>query len=310
MKTMTRWQRCNLILLILACIAYLGLSFTAPPSSTPSPYHFSPILIIALGLTIVGLLLFSWVAGFYAWLQLDRYSASLPLGPGRKAFGFMAQGVWFLAVSIIVSSLLGATNAFYRNDIELTAVMTQINYYVIVLFPFLGFMKLRVGSRYLAVSAQAAMTVRAKLITVGPPVMLLAAFYIFLAATNSAPSAQALATGPFGLLITWGTVGLTIGSWILGLLAALNMERATYRGEGARHTRPLVGMYNGILATTAGFIIIDALLSLGTPRLQALPVAALLLLLYGFIGVIALGFWVMARSVRRLRAATPRTGGE
>jgi hypothetical protein len=55
--------------------------------------------------------------------------------------------------------------------------------------------------------------------------------------------------------------------------------------------------------TTGGFIILDALLSLGAPRLQALPVWAILLLIYGFIGVVGLGFWSVAMSVRQLMTA-------
>jgi hypothetical protein len=299
-KAMTTRHRLNLLLLVGACIVYVVLQLTAPRSASTNSYQLSAALRVILSLTIVGLLLTIWIAGFTAWLRLDRYSQRLPKGPNREAFGQMAQGMWFLAAGLIISSLIGATNSFYRSNIGLTAIMTQLNYYIIVLFPFLGFMKLRMGSRHLAVSAQAAMTVRAKFVTVGPPVALLAVFYVYLAATNTEPSAQTLSSGTVGTLVLWLMVGLTIGSWVLGLLAALNVERATYRSEGATHTRPLVGLYNGILTTTGGFIILDALLSLGATRLQTLPVGALLLLLYGFIGVVGLGFWIVAMSAQKL----------
>lgn len=306
---MTPLQRWSLAVVVLACAAYLGLTLGKPPSDTPSPYHFSVVLVAVLTISIIGLLFLTWLAGYYAWLQLDRYTRGLTAGPSRQAFGLMTQGVWLLAVGLILSSLTGAVSSFFGRNIGLVAVLTQVNYYIIIFFPFFGFMKLQMGSRHLAVAAQAAMTTRAKLVTVGPPVAVLAAFYVFLAATNAAPSTQVLAAGPVGFVVLWLTAGLTIGSWALGLLAALNVERATYRGEGTQYTRPLVGLYNGILTTTGGFIILDALLSLGTTRLEVLPVGALLLLLYGFIGVVGLGFWVTAVSVRRLTAPLPKAEG-
>jgi hypothetical protein len=300
MKAMTGRQRWNLGFITAACVVYLVLTMTAPRSTEANPYHFSVALILVLSLTIIGLLLLTWVLGFYAWLQLDRYTNKLPAGPSRQAFGQMARGMWLLAAGLVVSSLLSATKAFYANDALISTVMTQLNYYIIVGFPFLGFMWLRTGSRHLAVAAQAAMTIQAKLLTVGPPVALLASFYVFLAVTNSTPGAQMLASGPIGFLVLPASIILVVASWVLGLLAALNVERATYRGEGARNSQPLVKLYNGILTTTGGFIILDALLSLGTTRLQALPVSVILLLIYAFIGVVGLGFFLVGRSVREL----------
>jgi hypothetical protein len=307
MKAMTSRQRWNLSLVIAACVAYLALTVTAPRSNEPNTYHFSVALILILTLTIIGLLLLTWVLGFYAWLQLDRYANKLPAGSSRQAFGQMARGTWLLAIGLIVSSLLGATKPFYNGNAGIDTIMTQLNYCIIVVFPFLGFMWLRIGSRHLAVAAQAVMTVQAKLLTVGPPVALLASFYVFLAITNSTPGAQMLASGPVGFLVLPVSIILVVASWVLGLLAALNIERATYRGEGARNSQPLVKLYNGILTTTGGFIILDALLSLGNDRLQALPVGVILLLVYAFIGVVGLGFLVVALSARELvMMPTPR----
>jgi hypothetical protein len=176
-----------------------------------------------------------------------------------------------------------------------------------VVFPFLGFLCLRIGSRHLMVSAQAMMTTQAKLLTVGPPVALLAVFYAYLSATNSSATAKALMAGPIGFLAVPASVILVAGAWTLGLLAALNIERATYRGDGTSHTGPLVRLYNGVLTVTGGFIILDALMSLGD-RLAALPVGAILFLIYGFIGVVGFGFFIMAMGVRGLLAAPQAKG--
>jgi hypothetical protein len=303
--TLTRGQWWRLGFVAAATSAYFGLTFAAPRGTGGNPYHLSVVLILVLGLTIVGLLLLAWWFGFYAWLELDRYTKRLPKEEGRRTYGRMATGVWFLVTGLILSSLMSAAKPLYAGDVGVATVITQVNYYTIIIFPFLGFMWLRIGSRHLAVSAQAMMSVRSKLVTVGPPVLLLAMFYVFLAATNSAPDTEVLQSGPTGFLVLPTNIILVVGSWVLGLLAALNIERATHRGESARLVRPLAKLYNGILTMTGAFIVLDALMSLGNTRLQALPVGVIVLLIYGFIGVVALGFLIVARGARELIAAAP-----
>lgn len=307
MRRMTNQQRWHLGFVMMACLAYFGASALAPRAqNADSAQHFSMVLVLVVGLTVIGLLILTWAFGFYAWLQLDRYTRSLPDGSGRRAFGQMTQGVRFLVGGLILSSLISATKPYYAGDVGLAAVVTQINYYIIIIFPFLGFLWLRIGSRRLAIPGQAIMTARAKLITVGPPVVLLASFYVFLSATNATPDAEILLSGPTGFLVLPANILLVVGSWILGLLAALNIERATHGGEGASHAQPLVKLYNGILTTTGGFIILDALMSLGTTRLSALPVAIIVFLIYAFIGVVALGFLIVALGARELLATTQK----
>jgi hypothetical protein len=286
--TLTRGQWWRLGFVAAATSAYFGLTFAAPRGTGGNPYHLSVVLILVLGLTIVGLLLLAWWFGFYAWLELDRYTKRLPKEEGRRTYGRMATGVWFLVTGLILSSLMSAAKPLYAGDVGVATVIT-----------------LRFGSRHLAVSAQAMMSVRSKLVTVGPPVLLLAMFYVFLAATNSAPDTEVLQSGPTGFLVLPTNIILVVGSWVLGLLAALNIERATHRGESARLVRPLAKLYNGILTMTGAFIVLDALMSLGNTRLQALPVGVIVLLIYGFIGVVALGFLIVARGARELIAAAP-----
>jgi hypothetical protein len=94
---------------------------------------------------------------------------------------------------------------------------------------------------------------------------------------------------------------LVVSTWVLGLLAALNIERATH-GSTSLPSRPLVTLYNGILTMTGGFIILDALSSLGTARLSHLPLGIIVALLYIFIAVVGLGFVIVAASGRALLA--------
>src|SRR5689334_15353646 len=113
---MTPQQRWTLGAVVLASIAYLALNLSSPRSNTPGPYHLSPMLIVVLTLTIIGLLFMTWLAGYYAWLQLDRYTRGLA-DPNRKAFRLMTQGVWLLVAGLIASSLTGAISSFYGRDI-------------------------------------------------------------------------------------------------------------------------------------------------------------------------------------------------
>jgi hypothetical protein len=291
-----QWWRLGSV--AVATTVYLGLTITAPRSSGGNPYNLSMAVLVVLGLTIIGLLMLAWWFGYYAWLELDRYAKRLAPEEGRRTYGRMAKGVWFLAWGLILSSLMSAIKPFFTDIPGLATLLTQVNYYVIIIFPFLGFMWLRTGTLHLAVTAQAAMSVRGKLVTVGPPVLLLAMFYIYLAATNSTSDTEVLTSGPSGFLVLPINIFLVVGAWVFGLLAALNIERSTHGRESARLARPLAKLYNGILTMTGGFIILDALMSLGATRLQALPLGVIVLLIYGFIGVVALGFWIVARAAR------------
>lgn len=287
-------QRWNMALVTLASAVYGCLLIWAPHTDNASSIHLAPWVTLVLSLSILGLLVFSWLAGFYAWLQLDRYANRLSHGRRRQAFRQMAGGVRLLATGLIISILLNATKPFFAQDAGLTTVVTQVNYYIIILFPFLGFLWLRQGSKYLAAAAQTAMSLGTKLLTITPPVLLLGGFYIFLALTNSTPETLILLSGPTGFLVLPTNIILVVGSWVLGLLAALNIERSTH--HGTINTRPLVRLYNGILLMTGGFIILDAVMSLGNTRLLALPLSVTLILVYAFVLVIALGFWSIAVS--------------
>jgi hypothetical protein len=283
----------------LAAVAYLVLTFLAPHRSNTNPYHLSIAVILLLTVTIIGLWLATCLFGLLAWLRLSVYAHTLPSGANRRAYERLAQGVRILAYGLLVSSIISATNPYFAHDPGAAAIVTQLNNLLILIAPFVGFLYLRLGSRSLAVSAHAVMSLRAKLVTVGPPVLVLASFYVFLAATNASPSSQLAASGPVGFLMLPLNIVLVVGSWTLGLLAALNIERATHRGTSESQARPLVKLYNGMLTMTGGFIILDALESLGTTRLASLPLSIVVFLLYAFIAVVGLGFmqvWISARA--------------
>jgi hypothetical protein len=95
---------------------------------------------------------------------------------------------------------------------------------------------------------------------------------------------------------------LVVASWVLGLLAALNVERATHAGDSAVSTKSLVKLFNGILVMTGGFIILDALSSVGASRAANLPIGVDVALLYIFVAVICLGFMTIASAGRMLVA--------
>jgi hypothetical protein len=281
---------------------YLGLTFMAPKSVNPNPYHLSVAVTLLLVVTIIGLWMMTCFSGLLAWLRLDTYAHVLPQGSNRRAYEQFAQGVRILAYGLLLSSVLGVVKRHFPHDIGTSVLLDQINYYVVLIAPFLGFLFLRLGTKRLAVSAHAAMTLRAKIVTVGPPVLLLASFYVYLAATNTA-AGPLLGPGPIGFLMLPLNITLVVGSWVLGLLAALNIERATHRRVDTNHTQPMVKLYNGTLTMTGGFIILDALLSLGSDRLASLPLSVTVTLVYAFIAVVALGFMLVSTGARALLAA-------
>lgn len=287
MPGLTGAHKLNITFVVTLAMTYLVVEFAAPKSNT---YHFSLVAGVVLVLTVNVLWMATCLFGLRAWLNLDRYAAQQKHESDRRAFGQIANGVRLLAYSLLVSSLLTGLGPYFRDNAGVSAAISQANYYLILIFPFLGFFLLRQGTKRLAIMAEAALSLRAKVLTVGPPVALLAAFYTFLTVTNSAINAP---------VVEVVTIVLVVGAWVWGLLAALNIERATHRGVMAAN-KPLVLLYNGILTMTGGFIILDALSSLGTARFAALPLGVDLALLYTFIAVVCLGFVIVAAAGRVL----------
>jgi hypothetical protein len=287
-------RKLNTFFVIVAALLYLGLQFGSSKTGSNS-YNLPLWSVIAIVISIVGLWMLAVFFGLNSWLRLDEYAHMLKSRSDRVAFRQIASGVRFLAYGLLVSSILGASSAYFTNDPRTTAVISQLNYYAAVLSPFFGFWLLREGTRKLAVTAQAALSARSKLVTIGPPVVILAAFYIFMVTTDGAPSA-----GPLGLLVLPINILLVIGSWIFGLLAALNIERATHGSGASRPQKGFIRLYNGILTMTGGIIILDALMSLGTSRLASLPLALAVVLLYAFVAIVGLGFAIVSSSGRTL----------
>lgn len=292
-------RKLNTAFVIVAALAYLGLQFGSTKLGSNSD-NLPVWVAIIIVLSIVGLWMLAVFFGLNSWLQLDEYAYMQKSHIERLAFKQIASGVRFLAYGLLISSVLGASESYFSNNAAASAVITQVNYYIVVLSPFFGFWLLRQGTRKLAVSAQAVLSIRSKLVTIGPPVVILSAFYIFMVSTNPAPDSLALSAGPLGFLVLPINILLVIGSWVFGLLAALNIERATHHTGISRPQKAFITLYNGILTMTGGFIILDALMSLGTSRINSLPLAFAVLLLYVFVAVVWLGFMIVSSSGRAL----------
>lgn len=292
-------RKLNKGFVIVAALAYLGLQFGSAKLGANSDNLPIWIAVIIL-FSIIGLWMLAVFFGLNSWLQLDEYAYMMKSHSDRLAFRQVASGVRFLAYGLLISSVLGASESYFSGNPGAAAIITQLNYYTVVLAPFFGFWLLRQGTRKLAVSAHAVLSARSKLVTIGPPVVILSAFYIFMVTTNGAPDSLTLSAGPLGFLVLPINILLVIASWVFGLLAALNIERATHGNGPSRPHKALITLYNGILTMTGGFIILDALMSLGTSRINSLPIAFTVLLLYVFVAVVWLGFMIVSSSGRAL----------
>ncbi len=293
--------------LVWASVAvYLILAFTAPrqPSSNNSNIPMAVILIMAISLLV--LLLGSWVLGVRASLQLDRYANHFP-GDGRQqGFTQIARGIRWLVLGLVVSMFINVTSPFYRDQPGLTAITSQVNFYIIIGFPLAGFALLWQGARRLALFAQVPMLIKNKLVIAGLPIALLASFYITLSLTNNSPQTQILLSGLTGMFLLPIIIVIVLGSWTFGLLAALHIERFIHHGDIATQARPLSMLYNGILMITCGFIILDGLLSIGADRISSLPVSLTIILVYLFIGVITIGFMLISHGAKQLIMAAEK----
>jgi hypothetical protein len=92
-----------------------------------------------------------------------------------------------------------------------------------------------------------------------------------------------------------------VATWFLGLLLVLNLEHYSHYSKTINRLG-LVSFYNGIIIIVATTILTQVLASLGNSRFANLNLGVLLAIIYVFLGLLALGFGLIARGAKKLQS--------
>ncbi len=307
-KLESRWRFTVLILLLWG--AYCGITLVTPQDPAALKYHLSTLTLNLLIVSVSLPYLICWQFAVSGWLHVREFAHNQPRGVERNGFAKIAYGLLALVASLVIPTLVRAGYVYISHDSR-SAGWNIFNNYMGITFPLLGFLLMFIGSLQIVSQITPKITRLAKVTTVFFPVALFSVFYLFMIFANPTrqtsldPSVQPTYFLPDRLII--GTIILpVIATWFFGLLLVLNLEHYSHYSKTIN--RPgLVSFYNGIIIIVAITILTQVLASLGNSRFANLNLGAVLTIVYVFLGLLALGFGLIARGAKKLQPPTSKT---
>ena len=303
LKLESRWRFTALILLLWG--AYCGITLLTPQDPAAQKYQLSALSLNLLIVSVSLPYLICWLFATSGWLHLREFAHNQPRGPERDGFTKIAYGLLALVASLVVPTLVRAVYVYISHN-PTSAGWNIFNNYMGIFFPLLGFLLMFMGSLQIVSQITSKVTRIAKATTVFFPVVLFSIFYLFMIFANPTrqtsldPSVQPTYFLPDNMIIT--TIILpVIATWFLGLLLVLNLEHYSHYSKTINRLG-LVSFYNGIIIIVATTILTQVLASLGNSRFANLNLGVLLAIIYVFLGLLALGFGLIARGAKKLQS--------
>ena len=308
LKLELRWR--FTVLIVLLWVVYCGITLLTPQDPAVEKYQLSNLMLSLLLVSVSVPYLVCWLFAVSGWLHLREFAQQQPPGAERSGFAKIAYGLLALVGSLIVPTLIRAVYIYVSHNSRAPG-WNIFNNYMGIFFPLLGFLLMFLGSLQIASQITSKVTRLAKATTVFFPVALFSVFYLFMIFANPTrqvsldPSIQPTYFLSDSMIIA--TIILpVIATWFLGLLLVLNLEHYSHYSKTIN--RPgLVSLYNGVIIIVAITILTQVLASLGNSRFANLNLGALLAIIYVFLGLLALGFGLIARGAKKLQPSISKT---
>ena len=291
------------VIIMLLWGVYCGITLLTPQDPSVDKYQLSPITLNFLIISVSLPYLICWLFGIFGWLHLREFTRKQPRGAERDGLRKITYGLLALVASLVVPTLVGAVYVFVSHD-STSAGWNIFSNYLGIFFPLLGFLLMFIGSAQITSQIRPKITKLAKAMTVFFPVALFSVFYLFMIFANPSrqtsldPLIEPTYFLPDSMII--GIIVLpVIATWFLGLLLVLNLEHYSHYSKTVNRSG-LISFYNGIIIIVAITIITQVLASLGNGRLDNLNLGAILAIVYVFLGLLALGYGLIARGAKKL----------
>jgi hypothetical protein len=293
------------ILVAAAWLVYAFLTFTAPITETSKKLGLTQPVFDLLRITIALPLLLIWLAAVYGALHLKRYAQSIKEGLDGQSLHKISTGLFILAFSMILSSLLGNVRSINIYNSSVVSTITIISNYLNAFAPLLAYFLIFSGSAKLLQNTNIKAVDLGHKIMALLPLALFAAVYIWLTFTN--PNRQVPATNDSAAayylsdpLIVVTIMVPVILAWVLGVLSVVNIYSYMKNVPGLIYKQSLKYLAFGIVGVVSASILTQALSALGSARLMGISLGWLLGLVYVLLTVIALGYVLIAIGSKKL----------
>ncbi|HSW85813.1 MAG TPA: hypothetical protein VLF79_04395 [Candidatus Saccharimonadales bacterium] len=291
---------------LFAWVSYIWLTAAAPKTS--SSVHLSKLVIVSLSATLFIPYLLTWLIaalGLYHFGQFYSVARQKRLA-NSIAFGLIMWGLSFLILDLITSPFFSAFRNFWQSNHRVVINLTIISNYAHITFTLVAFVFLYLGTRLLARSSHYATSVRSKPL----PALVATVLFtlLFSIAVFSNPTRQtSLQSGQFAtyyltdLLILLTIIAPLAITWFLGLQAALNTEQYVHSLSHPMWRLAIVRFFHGLLAVLSSAIILQGITMLGSQQLQNINLVLILVIVYLFIIIQAIGYLFIKASAKQLR---------
>ncbi|MBA3724101.1 MAG: hypothetical protein H0W89_04415 [Candidatus Levybacteria bacterium] len=283
---------------------YLLFLFNSPNTAS-AQLHISEQAVNLLRLTIAIPYLLIWLTAAYSFTKIKSYAQLISPSRESSAYHKIANGILFLFISLIVSTLMGSLRTFFGDYADTRPIFTILTNYAYILPYLCAFTLILRGTIELSHQPEELKISLKKYIVCGVPFILFAYVWLELIFTNQ----TRLIPGEGNRFATYylkdSLLVLTVVipsliTWFVGLVTVLKLWLYRRVVKGIIYKRALSSLVYGLTGVVFGSIILQALLSLGNRRLLDLGLAGLLGVIYVFIFIQIVGFLLIARSAKKL----------
>lgn len=284
---------------------YLYLTLSAPYDSS-NQLHLTKEVTNLIRLSIAVPYLLIWLAAAYSFVKIKRYAIAIKPSIESSAFNKIANGVLILLGSLILASYSNSLKNLLVDNATLRPILTIITNYAYV-FPYLfGFILLFKSAKELLNQHMNVKIPFSNYIVLGIPLVVFVYVWLELIFTNetrviAVTEASKFATYylPDSILILTIVIPSLI-TWVLGVLTVIKFRLYYHRVKGILYKIALSTMIQGLVGVILGSVFLQSLLSLGSKRLIELGLDSLLLVIYFFLFLQAVGFYLIARGANKL----------
>lgn len=283
---------------IILAVIYASISLlAAPPKASLQRYHISSTSLRLIDSTVVLPVVAIWFVGLYGYTRLRTYTSHVKDNKEGKYLMELCRGIMVLAWWLPISSTLtSAMNLYASSHTWFLPVSIIISNYLSLLFPLVAFWLISHGSRRLSEvnpgrPSQISIHVTSLALIAG------SVFYGYLV-TNDRENLWKIYHMPL-----W-TVLLTLAipyvfTWYLGALAAFDIHLYTHKVKGLIYRRGWNRVAFGIVWIIGTCIALQYITAVSA-KLSGMSLGWILLLVYGIIGVMALGYVFIALGAKKL----------
>lgn len=294
-----KWRSKTFLLFVVLAIVYASISLiAAPPRATLQQYHLSSTSMRLVNVAVVVPVLAVWFLALYGYQKLRAYSALLGHTKEDEQVKSLTRGVMVLAFWLPISSTVSAAlNLLARSHPAMVAPTTIFLNYMSLLFPLVALILISKGARGLGDMSKERLPQSG--VNVMAIVIILAGVTYGYLIAKAGPNLDAIYHLPLTLVLLTLAVPY-IFSWFLGLLSAFYIHVYSKNVTGVIYRKSW-----NMLAFGIGWIILFLVVLQYTTavsaRLGNLSLIAVLLLVYGALLLMGLGFAFLAIGAKKLK---------